>query len=171
MNRIVLAVLALGAAASGVYLLTRDSEPNPREPSGPVRTAETAEGSSTEPARREDLVNPNVAEADRQAAATQAGPATSAQEAAPKAGGGADPTTTKKEEQQGVPITVPADGEVDPAIFVQKYSAATGEERRLALESLTLLYKDAAAGRIKDGEKMLPGIQAELEWLDRNLDP
>ncbi|MBK7874441.1 MAG: hypothetical protein IPJ77_01575 [Planctomycetes bacterium] len=71
----------------------------------------------------------------------------------------------------GVPANLPAIEDVDEAPFVDKYANATPDERRQALDSLVLTYKDAASGRIKNSEQLLKELEVEMQWLERHLDP
>lgn len=167
MNRILLAVLALAAVGGGVYLLVDSSAPAPAGTNG----AQVGSTRTSDPARAVELVDPGAAPRaavdlerpeDRASAASQPDAKTGAAAAAPKPGAGhGDP---------GMPSSLPPTEDGDPQVFVGKYARSTPEERRQALESLTVLYKDVASGSVKGSEKLLDEIQAELNWLERSLE-
>ncbi|MBI5362298.1 MAG: hypothetical protein HZA53_03905 [Planctomycetes bacterium] len=167
MNRILLAALALAAVGAGVYLLVDSSAPSPAGSKGTQVGAQDPGA----PARANELADPKQAP---RAAAELERP-TDIQRAAgqPAAKAGATATASKPVEvsfDPGVPSSLPPTDDGDQKAFADKYAKSTPAERRQALESLATLYKDAAAGRIKGSEKLLDEIQAELNWLERNLE-
>lgn len=167
MNRILFAVLALVAVGGGVYLLVDSSAPAPAGTNG----AQVGSTRTGDPAHAVELVDPKAAPRaavdlerpeDRASAAIQSDAKTGAAAAAAKPGEGrSDP---------GMPSSLPPTDDGDPQVFVEKYARTTPEERRQALESLTVLYKDAASGNVKGSDKLLDEIQAELNWLERSLE-
>lgn len=167
MNRLVIAVVVLAAVGAGTYFfVARRPEPGPADPrSGQVTTDQTAAGGDPKvelvdpksaPNARANLERPDEAPRVAKDAGTKPAPGPLQPKSAPS-----DP---------GMPANLPSIDDVDETPFVDKYANATPDERRLALESLTLTYKDAAAGRIKNSEQLIRELEVEMHWLENHID-
>ena len=171
MNRLVLAALALVAVGGGAYyfVMTRPAV-GPGEGAPPLPATGVVEPSAVSTPRAE-LVDPKLSSSARTQLERSQDPAVGA------------PTPEKTASQQpkaspapnagppAIPWSLPPIPDADEGALLEKYGNATPEERRQALESLTLTYKDAASGRIKNSEQLLKELEIEMQWLEGHLDP
>lgn len=171
MNRLVLAALALVAVGGGTfyYVLTRPSV-GPGDGVPPLSGSASVDPTAI-PTQRTELVDPKVqptarATLERPEVAVQASDPAGKTKPAP---GPLQPDSLRS--APGMPSSLPATEDADDTAFVDKYANATPDERRQALESLALTYKDAASGRIKNSEQLLKELEIEMQWLEGHLDP